>query len=371
MKNVVILGGGVGGTRVANRLVERGSDLTVTVVDSHGDHLYQPAYMYLPFGVTFESARDERTLLDWKVRLLVERATRIDASAREVHFESGKTIGYDALVIATGSRVDKDALPSLLEFGRHFHCRHAAEDLREALALFEGGKIVVGASRLPYKCPPSPVEFALLLEEWLREHGLRSRTEIFYAYPLPRVMSLEPVADAADALFAERGIQAVTPFEVDSVDGERRLLRSTDGRALAFDLLVMVPPHCGAPFLAGSGLTGKGNWVKVDKETLRAAPAIYALGDAADLPAPKSGAAAHFQSEVVVENVRAELEGRPPAARYDGHVQCFAETGGGRALKIEFTYARPPDRPEPSILAHQQKAILNRLYFTLIPKGWL
>lgn len=364
---VLVLGGGVGGTRVANALARKG--VPVTVVDSHGDHLYQPGYLYLAFGIEFELARPGRSLLADGIEYAVDRAARIDSTARRVRFESGRELPYDILVIATGSRVDREAIPSLEESAHHFHCRYGAEELRDALALFEGGKIVVGAARLPYKCPPSPVEFALLLEEELRKRG--TRCEITYVYPHARVLTQERVADAAEALFAKRGIRTVTPFVAASADPGRRELRATDGRVLPYDLLVLVPPHCGAPFLAGTGLAGPGNWVRVDPRTLRASDGIYALGDAADLPVPKSGAAAHFQSEVVAENVLAELRGAPPAASYDGRVQCFCETGEGRALKIEFTYDRPPDRPVPSTLAHVQKELLNRNYFHLVQRGWI
>ncbi|MBI2899774.1 MAG: NAD(P)/FAD-dependent oxidoreductase [Planctomycetes bacterium] len=371
MKRLLILGGGTAGTRVANAVAKRRPDVSVTVADSHGDHLYQPANLYIPFGIDFETRRDARALLRESVVLRVERASRIDAAARTVHFESGVKVEYDALVIATGSRTDHDAIPGLSEAGHHFHCEKSARALKDALALFEGGKVIVGASRLPYKCPPSPIEFTLLLDERLREQGVRTRTEIHYVYPLPRVMSLAPVADAVDGIFKDRGIKTATSFETESADPEKRTIRAADGRVLPFDLLVMVPPHCGAPFLAESGFAGPGNWVKADKETMRVADGIYALGDAADLPVPKSGAAAHYQSDVVVENVLAEIDGGAPAAKYDGRVQCFCETGKNQALKIEFTYATPPERPKTSYLAHHQKAILNRLYFSLIPHGWL
>ncbi len=369
--NVVILGGGTAGTRVANGLIQRAPGTSVTVVDSHGDHLYQPGFLYVPFGIAYPLSRDEKALLHADVRLRVERVEGIDPASHRIQCESGTSIEYDALVIATGSRIDWDALPGMREAGHHFHCRKSAERLRDALALFDGGKIVVGAARLPYKCPPSPIEFALLLDEWLRDHRLREHAEIFYVYPLPRVMTFPSVADTVDRLFVEKEIRSVTSFEAKSIDPEKRLLHAGDGRRLPFDLLALVPPHCGAPFLRKSGLAGEGNWVEVDRHSLRVREAMYALGDAANLPVPKSGAAAHFQSDVVVENVLAELAGRVPSARYDGHVQCFCETGGGKSLRIEFDYAHPPERPEPSYLAHHQKALLNRFYFDLIPRGWI
>lgn len=336
MKKVLVLGGGVGGTRVANGLARRG--VGVTVADSHGDHLYQPAYLYLPFGIVYENTRDGRSLLRPEVEYRVEKRADRDVPP-----------GYDALVIATGSKVDKDAMLD----AHHFHCRHSALELRDALAMFDGGKLVVGATRLPYKCPPSPVEFALLADEWLREQKLRDRTEIFYVYPLPRALPLEPAADASEALFRERGIRFLPSFVPQSVDN--RILTAADGRRIPFDLLVLVPPHMGS----------LGAWIPVNPETLQAKPRVYALGDAAELPVPKSGSAAHFQADVVVQNVIDELEGRAPSARYDGRVMCFCETGGGKAMRIEFTYRKPPGTLAPSLWAHRQKRLLNRFYYRL------
>lgn len=339
MKKVLVLGGGVGGTRVANGLARRG--VGVTVFDSHGDHLYQPAYLYVPFGIEYESTRDERTLLRPEVEFRVEKKTDLEIPP-----------GYDALVVATGSKVDKDAMLD----AHHFHCRHAAKELRDALAMFDGGKLVVGVTRLPYKCPPSPVEFALLADEWLKEQNLRARTEIFYVYPHPRPLTQEATADAAEKLFAERGIRFLPSFVPAGV--KDRVLHAADGRRVPFDLLVLVPPHIGS----------LGTWIAVDKETLRVKPRVYALGDSADLPVPKSGSAAHFQADVVVENVIAELEGREPSAKYDGRVMCFCETGGDKAMRIEFTYAKPPGRLAPSMWAHRQKRLLNRFYYRLVAR---
>jgi sulfide:quinone oxidoreductase len=373
MKRVLILGGGVGGTRVANGLRKRRKGLDITVVDSHGDHLYQPSLLYLPFGVEYEFSREERGFLHPDIKLMVERVCGIDPVGRRVEFESGSSLSYDVLVIATGSRLDHGSIPGLREAGHHFHCRRSAERLRDTLAGFRGGSIVIGISRLPCKCPYSPAEFALLLHEWLEKRNLRAETTISFSLPGTLSEILGPVGEPVAGMFRERGIQILDTVEPKWVDPSGKVLHGTGGQEIPFTLLVMVPPHIGAPFLEKSGLAGEGNWVHTDSRTLqvKGVEGIFALGDATDLPLPKLGAIAHFQSGFVVENVLAALQSLPPAAEYDGTLRHFFETGGLHAINIESSYDREPKVSKPSIVANQQKVLLHRHYFKLVPRAMI
>lgn len=319
---VLVLGGGTAGTWVANRLHRARGGLEITVVDSHGDHLFQPGFIPLVFNDDPPESleRDERRLLDTGVELRVARVSALDTDKRTVGFEDGTATVYDALVVATGSRNDPAAVPGLKEGTRMFHCRRHAVELREALRAWTGGRIVVGAARLPYRCPPSPHEFALLLDERLRRRGLREKSELTFVYPAPRVFDQPAVADFFEPLFKARGISWIAPFTIDRVDVENRRLASKEGTTLDCDLAVIVPPHTGARFLRGHPLATPDGWVNVDPHTLRAGPGVYAVGDAANLTVGKSGGGAHAQAKIVVENVLAELAGREPVARYDGRV---------------------------------------------------
>jgi sulfide:quinone oxidoreductase len=361
---IVVLGGGVGGTLVANRLARR-ADVEVAVVDNHGRHLYQPALLYVPFDRAPELERDEATLLRRNVTLRVGRATGLDPDARRVLLEDGP-VDYDWLVLATGSRSYHDGVPGLREHSCHFHCPKAAASLRDRLRGFAGGRVVIGVASLPYKCPPSVIEFALLFDEWLRERGIRDRTEIAYTYPIDGVFTKPEVSAVARRWLEERGIRVETSFVPASV--EPKAIASTDGRRLDFDLLVMVPPHAAAPYLRGPAVAGPLGWVKADRYTLRVRERLYALGDTADLPVPKSGAAAHFQSEVVARNVADEIDGRAPSARYDGRVMCFLEGSRSKAALIAFDYERPPKPPRLSWFGHLRKALLNRFYWRIVSR---
>ena len=302
MAGVLILGGGTAGTWTANRLRRAGA--RVTVVDAFGDHIYQPGLLSLAFnGRSPESLRrDERSLLDAGIDLRVARVGAVNMERRRVELEGGESLEADAIVIATGSRLHRGDIPGLGEHGHDFYCHRRVEALQARLREWRGGRVVIGPARLPHKCPPVPHQFAL------RFAAAFPGSEIVFVYPLPRIYPHPDVAAFFEAQFRRRGITWMAPFVTSHVEPGRVVAAS--GMELAFDLLVMVPPHRGA----------LGEWVRVDRETLRAGERVYALGDAADLPVPKSAAAAHFQGAVVVENVLAELAGREPPARYDGRV---------------------------------------------------
>ena len=364
-RRVVVIGGGAGGIVAANRLARHDSRLEVIVLDGHGDHIYQPGLLRVPLGERSVAAltRNLQSLLNRRVQLQVERAARIDPQARIIELEGGSQMPYDILLLATGSRVDPGLIPGFREAASHFHCQRRAEALEKLLADFSGGDLVVGATRLPYKCPVAPIEMALLLDEHLSRDGRRARTRLHFVYPLPRTSELEPVADLAEKLFEERDIFRHTPFEVASVDPDNKELRATDGARLPFDLLMLVPPHQCAPVLRDSGLVGKHGFVPTDPKSLKVMDGIYAIGDNADLPVPKLASGAMFQAKIAVRNVRAELAGHSPAAAYDGRTSCFIETGSGRCALVETAYDRPPSIRNPGRLNAFRKRLINQFYF--------
>lgn len=364
---VVVLGGGVGGTIVANRLAAH-RDVDLTLVDNHGLHLFQPGLLHVPLnGKTIRDLeRPESELLRGRVRLRVGRVREVDPVHRKVRLEDGD-LDYDWLVIATGSRILQDDVPGLKERGFHFHCAKGAMKLQRRLQDFQGGRVVIGAAALPYKCPPSIIEFALLFDEWLRERKLRDKTEIAYTYPIDSVFAKPEAAAPIRGWLEERGIRIETSFVPATVDAA--VIASKDGRRLPFDLLVMVPPHRGAPYLRNSALAGPSGFVTVDPRTLRAGDRVYALGDTADLPVPKSGSAAHHQAAVVAANIRSEILGSAPAENYDGRVACFLEVGGGRAALLKMDYAHPPVPPRPSRIAAWKKRLFAAFYFGLVRRA--
>jgi sulfide:quinone oxidoreductase len=373
---IVILGGGVGGTLTANLLARRlrGRDVNITVADATGQHVYQPGWLYLPFGKEQPRnlVRAERGLLDRRVNLVVDRFTRIDPDARLVVADGGTALPYDFLVIATGSRNTPEDVPGLAEAGHHFYSAEAALALGRALDNLDGGRIVVGVGGLPYRCPPAPLEFLLLLDAELRERRARDRFDLVYTFPLGRAFTIESVAEFVAPILDERGVAVETFFNLEMVEPGKRQITSLEGTTLDYDLLVMVPPHRGAEVVSASGIGDEQGWLPTDRHTLRVKgrERIYAIGDATDLPVSKSGSAAHFQAQVVAERIAAEVAGDSPDAHcYNGHVMCFLETGHGQATALNFDYDHPPQPPRPSRIHHYEKMLFNKTYWYIVPRG--
>jgi sulfide:quinone oxidoreductase len=383
MTRIVILGGGVGGTLTANLLARRlrrridaGTD-TVTVVDRTGQHVYQPGFMYIAMGGERAAhlQRPERSLLDRRVSLIVGDVERVDAEARTIRLHDGGALPYDQLVIATGSRIAPEDVEHFDQEAHHFYSAEAAARLRTALDGFTGGRIVIGIAGMPYKCPPAPLEVAFLIEAELRERGLRERSELHFCSPIGRAFTIESVSDMATPILDERGIELHTFFNVETIDPERKVIESLEGEALPYDLLILVPPHKGEPFLVTSGLApGPGGWLPTDRTTLQVGgrPEVYALGDATDLPLSKAGSTAHFEAPVVTERIVAAIEGRevdPGRGDYLGKVMCFFEIGDGKGTLLRFDYDHPPKPPTPNRVWHLGKIVFNKTYWHTVPKG--
>jgi sulfide:quinone oxidoreductase len=382
MERIVVIGGGVGGTLAANLLARRlrrridAGDVSVTLVDEGGEHVYQPGFMYIAMGSERAERlhRPERSLLDRRVHLTIARARRVDAEARSVELETGDTIGYDWLVLATGARIVPEEVEHFETEAHHFYGADAAARLRAALDAFDGGRIVIGIAGMPYKCPPAPLEVAFLVEAELRARGLRDRSEIHFCSPIGRAFTIESVSEMATPILAEKGIELHTFFNVEAIDPARRVIESLEGEELPYDLLVLVPPHRGAQLVIDSGLAPAAGWLPTDHHTLevKGHERIYALGDATDLPLSKAGSTAHFEAPIVVERIVAGVEGRAPdpvAGSYTGKVMCFFEVGDGKGTLLQFDYDHPPRPPKPGRIWHLGKVVFNRIYWHTVPQG--
>jgi sulfide:quinone oxidoreductase len=371
---VVVLGGGVGGTLAANLLAKGlGRDVKVTVVDPIGMHVYQPGFLYVALGQANGRwlARDERTLLRTEVDLAVERAILINPDAGTVQLERGGSLAWDYLVVATGARLVYDAVPGLAEGAYEFYSLDGAQRLREALRTFRRGRISVGIAGIPYKCPPAPVEFVLMLDGFLRKRGARERSEITLLSPLNRAFTIESASKLIQPIMERRGIGLETFFNVESVDPSAGVVESLEGEKAEYDLLVLVPPHRGQLVIDESSLGDPGGWLPTDKHTLQLEghERIFAMGDATNLPISKSGSTAHFEAPVVASRITSLVRGTAPKSNYGGRVMCFLETGDGRATALRFDYEHPPIPPRPSRAWHAAKWMFNRLYWETVPQG--
>jgi sulfide:quinone oxidoreductase len=353
IQRVVILGGGTAGTLTANRLQrEIGSQIAITVVDRDNDHWYQPGLLFVPFGgprpekIVRPRARQLRPGIGYR-QSAVEH---VDVAGRRVHLEDGAALPYDALVIATGAALlpgETDGLAEALTQGKAFTFYEpaGAAALRDALAAFDGGRIAVNVVDMPIKCPVAPIEFSLLADWYFRRRGIRDRVELTLVTPLDGAFTRPVASRKLGGLLEAKGIGLVTEFNTGEVDAGGKRLVSFDGREVGFDLAVVVPVHGGQAYVGRSpGLGDALGFVPADERTLqaKASPDIFVIGDAADLRASKAGSVAHFEGEVLVRNIRSFLAGKPLAACYDGHANCFIESGSGKALLIDFNYDTEP-----------------------------
>jgi sulfide:quinone oxidoreductase len=352
MHELVVLGAGTAGTMIVNRL-HRELDATwrITVVDRDDQHHYQPGYLMIPFGTMSEDdvSRSRHAQLVDGVNFVTGEVDVVEPEAHQVVLTDGRRLDYDQLVIASGTTPRPDQTPGMTGPSwrrtiHEFYTLEGAIELRAALARFGSGRLVVHVTEMPIKCPVAPLEFALLAEAWFRRRGQRDQVEIVYVTPLPGAFTKPVASERLGHLLDERKIAVEPDFMVESIDDETQSLVSYDGREVPFDLLVTVPLNMGADFVARSGLGDELNYVPVDRGTLLATghDDIFAVGDASDIPTSKAGSVAHFAVEVFVENFLDHIAGRPMERRFDGHANCFIESGDGKALLIDFNYDQEP-----------------------------
>jgi sulfide:quinone oxidoreductase len=352
VKRLVILGGGTAGTMAANKLRPRlDSEWVVTVVDATTQHHYQPGYLFVPFGgyKPEELVKSRRAQLADGVDLVLADIDRIEADANTVHLAGGHTLEYDYLVIATGTSPRPDQTPGMLgpewrNSIHEFYTLEGAAALAGRLAGFDRGRLVVHIVDMPIKCPVAALEFTFLADSFFAERGVRDAVDITYVTPLDGAFT-KPVASAhLGGMLEQRRINLETDFYVDLIDTDAKKLVSMDEREVPFDLLVTVPLNMGADCIARSGLGNELNYVAVDKQTMlsKKYDNIFAIGDAADLPTSKAGSVAHFSVDMFADNFIEHVNGRPMLELFDGHANCFIESGRGKALLIDFNYDTEP-----------------------------
>jgi len=354
VRRIVILGGGTGGTLAANRLrrLLDESDTEIVIVDQDDVHVYQPGLLFVPFGLAHldEIVRPRSRQLHHGIKFRQVPIDHVELGAGLVFLADGSSLDYDVLIVATGCRLVPEETEGLLGPGWMekiftFYTPPGAVALHEALEWFDGGRLVVNVVDMPIKCPVAPLEFCFLADWYLHERGIRHRVDLTYVTPLDGAFT-KPMASAALAgLLDEKGVKLVTEFNTGEVDGSGGRLVSYDGREVGFDLAVVVPLHGGASYIAKSpGLGDELNFIAADAHTLQSnvAPNVFVIGDAANIPISKAGSVTHFEGEVLVENVRRFLAGEELDATYDGHANCFIETGFHKALLIDFNYATEP-----------------------------
>lgn len=353
-KKLVILGAGTGGTLAANRLRRsyNESELLIDVIDQDGSHVYQPGLLFVPFNLAdpTEIVRSRGAQLHKGIRYHETGVESVDITNDTVALGDGSVLAYDILLVATGSALQPEETegligPGWLENVFTFYDLEGATALADALENFTTGRLVINIVDMPVKCPVAPLEFAFLADWYFTERGVRDDITITYATPLDGAFTKPTASAMLSSLLDEKNIELVTEFNTGEVDGAGGKLIGYDETEIPFDLAVVIPLHGGAPYVGNSpGLGDELGFIETDNATLQSKvkPNIFVIGDAADIPASKAGSVTHFEGDVLIENIEAFLDERPLTAAFDGHSNCFIETGFSKALLIDFNYETEP-----------------------------
>jgi sulfide:quinone oxidoreductase len=353
MKRLLVLGSGTAGTIAVNRLRRRldPEDWHITIVDAKPEHHYQPGYLFIPFGTyqPDEVVRPTAPLIADGVELIIGEVDLVKAADNEVAMVDGSRLTYDQLVIATGTHPRRDQTEGLDsdQYGttiHDFYSLDGATALAKTLDTWTGGRLVLNIVEMPIKCPVAPLEFMFLADAFFTQRGMRDKVELVYVTPLDGAFTKPVAAKHLGSMLSTRDIAVETDFMTMEVDAERNMLVSYDEREVPYDLLVTVPVNMGAEFVERSGLGDELNHVQVDKHTFLSVDYdnIFALGDASNIPTSKAGSVAHFAVDIFVDNFMEHIAGRPMVEQFDGHANCFVESGDGKGLLIDFNYDVEP-----------------------------
>jgi sulfide:quinone oxidoreductase len=369
-ERVLILGGGSGGTILANSLDPRRFE--VTLLSASMEHLFQPGLLYVAFkGSRARLVRDERRLVRRHVRLVHDRVAAVDLAQRKVTTVGGSRLfgqdaksDYDTLVIATGMTTDPGSIPGLAEVTARVGDYHStiaqAQKLFASIQRFEKGTIALGQSTPICKCPPSPVEGILLLDEHLRRRGIRAKAHLVFFTPYPRAYPAEPMNEIVAPILQERGIEVRTFFDVERVDPASGTIYSIEGEEIACDLPILIPPFVGADIdYRPTEVLDESRFVRTDRESLQVlgVEQAYAIGDATNLPTSKAGVGAHLEAKLVAS----ALEGHPRP--FNGRTNCPMDVAGGRGTFVVGSYDAPVRKSPPTRLKHLMKVGFAYLYW--------
>lgn len=353
MKKILILGGGTGGTIMANKLrkvLER-DEWEITLVDKQKTHYYQPGFLFIPFGIynKYDVIKPKSDFFPPGINVIYTSIDRIDGDNNKVILENSKVLNYDFLIIATGAQTRPDETPGLNEELWYksifdFYTVEGAVALRKFFKSWEGGHLVLNIAELPFKCPVAPLEFVFLADAYFHEIGIRDKVEISYVTPLPGAFTKPQATKMLGELLDEKNIKVIPEFYIERVDNKNKKIISYDEQEIPFDVLTIVPVNMGSDVIERSGLGDDLNFVPTDKYTLRSEKYenIFVLGDASNIPTSKSGSVVHFSADVLFENLMSAIEGRPLMAKFDGHSNCYIETGFGKGSIIDFNYETEP-----------------------------
>ncbi len=393
MKSIVILGGGLGGTMMANKLskVLLEDEWEITIIDKNPQHYYQPGFLFIPFGIygVKDVIKPKKNFYPLGVKVMISEIERVEVERNRVLLREGTVVNYDFLIIATGVNIvpeETEGLKGELWYKNifDFYTIEGAKNLYNFFRYWNGGKLVLNIAEMPIKCPVAPLEFVFLADYFFTERGVRSKVDITYVTPLPGAFTKPVSSKVLGDILKSKNINLIPDYNISRVDNREKYIESYDEKRIDFDVLVTIPTNMGDEYIARSGMGDEFNLVPTDKYSLQSkiADNIFVIGDASNLPTSKAGSVAHFESDILFENFMAAIDKRPMNSKFDGHANCFIESGFDKGILIDFNYTTEPlpgKYPLPGIgpfslleetkMNHIGKVMFRWMYWNFLLKG--
>lgn len=394
MKTLLILGAGTAGTMVANKMsgLLDMNEWRIVIVDRHETHYYQPGFLFIPFGIYSPNdvVKPKRDFLPRNIEVIISDIEVIEPDQNQVRLtKENKVLQYDILVIATGSHIHPEDTQGMVNGGWQknifdFYSLEGATALSHFLKFWKGGRLVLNITEMPIKCPVAPLEFLFLADWFFHERGIRDKVELVLATPLPGAFTKPRASAILGNMLEQKGIHLEADFNIMEVDSSKNKLISFDEREIEYDLFVTIPINKGADVIKRSKMGDELNFVHTDKHTLKSKKwdNVWVIGDAGNTPTSKAGSVAHFMLDVLVENIQRQIEGLEPLEKFDGHANCFIESGFEKGILIDFNYdvePLPGKFPLPgfgpfsllkeSASNHWGKMMFRWIYWNVLLKG--
>ncbi len=393
MKKLVILGAGTAGTMMLNKLepVLEKDSWHITIVDQFETHYYQPGFLFIPFGIYTpkDVIKPKRDFFPSGIEAIQSEIDIIQPDTNQVKLKNGTTLNYDFLIVATGSKINPNEIEGMKGEQWHknifdFYTIEGATALAKFLKYWEGGKLVLNIAEMPIKCPVAPLEFVFLADWWFTERGIRDKVDIEFVTPLPGAFTKPRASQVFGDFLDKKNITLTPDFNIARVDHENNKIVSWEETTVDYDLLVTIPTNMGDDVIERSGMGDELNFIPTNKQTLQSDKwgNVFVIGDATNLPSSKAGSVAHFQSEILFDNLLSAIDGQPLKARFDGHANCYIESGFGKGILIDFNYDTEPlpgKFPLPGIgpfslleetkMNHYGKMMFRWMYWNLLLKG--
>lgn len=391
MKKLLILGSGAGGVMVATQLRKKldPREWKIAIIDRTWQHHYQPGWLFVPFGIydIKDCIKPQTDFIPSGVDFVQDEITNVDPVKKVVTCKGGSH-SYDWIVVATGCRIMPDEIDGMLDgWGQDVHNFYTPDGsiaLAKKLKHFKKGKLVLNIAEMPIKCPVAPLEFVFLADWFFMTQDTRCNIEIELVTPLTGAFTKPVAAEILGRMCEEKNIKIVPNFEIAQVNADKKTIESHKGEELDYDLLVSIPPNFGSQVIIDSDIGDPMGYMDTDHHTLKSKKYenMYIIGDATNVPTSKAGSVAHFESEIVVENILREIEGLDPLPEFDGHSNCFIVSGYEKAVLIDFNYKIEPlpgkfpfpgigplSLLEESFLNYCGKMMFKWVYFNLMLKG--